>query len=195
MNSNTCTSVQVKFDVFVYTAVFNLVHMYTLHVHVHVHSTFTCHVHVRVYKAAVITRLFVAYVFSLHHDDIILLPRVVFSSQSSPPLKTPPTLPPGSALSSGQDAIALGEEIQELKKQGNALTRERDSARAKLRRAETELRRREKEIEDLLAAGHLPVSQQPGCHANYCSIFKKNPVSVSAGSRRNPIAYRPEARL
>lgn len=63
----------------------------------------------------------------------------------------------GSALSSGQDAIALGEEIQELKKQGNALTRERDSARAKLRRAETELRRREKEIEDLLAAGHLPV--------------------------------------
>ena len=56
-----------------------------------------------------------------------------------------------------KDAIQLKDEMIGLQKMMNTLTQERDLARAKLRKLEGELSKKDKQIEDLLVAGHIPV--------------------------------------
>ena len=60
---------------------------------------------------------------------------------------------------SGQlDAIALRDETVRLKQLLNSVMAERDLAKAQLGKVQAEVGRKDKQIEDLLAAGHVPVS-------------------------------------
>ena len=59
----------------------------------------------------------------------------------------------------GKDAIALRDELVELKKSLNSVTRERDLTQARYAKLEQELAKKDKEIEDLLASGHITVSK------------------------------------
>ena len=58
----------------------------------------------------------------------------------------------------GKDAIALRDEVVELKKSLNSVTRERDLTQARYAKLELALVKKDKEIEDLLASGHITVS-------------------------------------
>ena len=58
----------------------------------------------------------------------------------------------------GKDVIALRDELVELKKSLNSVTRERDLIQARYSKLEQTLGRKDKEIEDLLASGHITVS-------------------------------------
>ena len=58
----------------------------------------------------------------------------------------------------GKDAIALRDELVELKKGLNEVTQERDLLHAKCAKLEQALGRKDKEITDLLASGHITVS-------------------------------------
>ena len=58
----------------------------------------------------------------------------------------------------GKDAIALRDEVVELKKNLSTVTRERDLVQAKYAKLEQSLAKKDKEIEDLLASGHITVS-------------------------------------
>ena len=70
----------------------------------------------------------------------------------------------------GKDAIALRDEVVELKKSLNSVTRERDLTQARYAKLEQALAKKDKEIEDLLASGHITVSSaheypvKPGLH-------------------------------
>ena len=59
----------------------------------------------------------------------------------------------------GKDAIALRDELVELKKTLNSVTRERDLTQARYAKLEQALVKKDKEIEDLLASGHITVSK------------------------------------
>ena len=61
----------------------------------------------------------------------------------------------------GKDAIALRDEVVELKKCLNSVTRERDLIQARYAKLEQALAKKDKEIEDLLASGHITVSNAP----------------------------------
>ena len=56
------------------------------------------------------------------------------------------------------DAIALRDETVRLKQLINSVMAERDLAKAQLGKVQAEMGRKDKQIEDLLAAGHIPVS-------------------------------------
>ena len=58
----------------------------------------------------------------------------------------------------GKDAIALRDELVDLKKALNLVTRERDLIKAQHTKLEQALTRKDKQIEDLLASGHITVS-------------------------------------
>ena len=58
----------------------------------------------------------------------------------------------------GKDAIALRDEVVELKKSLNTVTREKDLIQARYAKLEQALAKKDKEIEDLLASGHITVS-------------------------------------
>ena len=58
----------------------------------------------------------------------------------------------------GKDAIALRDEVVELKKNLNSVTRERDLTQARYAKLEQALAKKDKEIEDLLVSGHITVS-------------------------------------
>ena len=58
---------------------------------------------------------------------------------------------------SSPDPIALQDEVLELKKEVNAVSRERDLERAQRRRLEVEVGKKDKHIEDLLSSGHITV--------------------------------------
>jgi septal ring factor EnvC (AmiA/AmiB activator) len=60
--------------------------------------------------------------------------------------------------SDGKDAIALRDELVELKKSLNSVTRERDLTQARYAKLEQALAKKDREIEDLLASGHITVS-------------------------------------
>ena len=58
----------------------------------------------------------------------------------------------------GKDAISLRDELVEVKKSLNEVTREKELTQARYAKLEQALERKDKEIEDLLASGHITVS-------------------------------------
>ena len=56
------------------------------------------------------------------------------------------------------DPIELQDEIVQLKKEANAISRERDLERAQRRKLELEMGKKVKQIDDLLSSGHITVS-------------------------------------
>ena len=63
------------------------------------------------------------------------------------------------SVSGQMDAIALRDETVELKKALNVTLKERDLAKAQQVKLEKEVGRKDKQIEDLLASGHISVSE------------------------------------
>ena len=67
----------------------------------------------------------------------------------------------------GKDIVTLRDELLELKKSVNRVTRERDLFHAKCAKLEQVLGKKDKEIEDLLASGHITVSSNYHMYSSY----------------------------
>ena len=68
----------------------------------------------------------------------------------------------------GKDITALRDELVELKKSLNSVTRERDLLHTKCAKLEQVLGKKDKEIEDLLVSGHITVSSEYYMYSSCC---------------------------